>query len=89
MNVTELEKMYDEGVDSLPSLERRTFLRAGLAITGLFMGGMILSLTSARSAQGAIGSMPKSETTFPTSHIIAWSCGRTFASTASCAWRLA
>ena len=62
MNVTELEKMHDEGVDSLPSLERRTFLRAGLAITGLFMGGTILSLTSVRSAQGAIGSMPKTET---------------------------
>jgi protein NrfC len=61
MNVTELEKMHNEGVDSLPSLERRTFLRAGLAITGLFMGGTILSLTSARSAQGAIDVLPKTD----------------------------
>ncbi len=58
MNINELEKMENEGVDHLPSLERRTFLRAGLAITGLFMGGTILSLTSARSAESAIAPLP-------------------------------
>ena len=50
MNINELEKMENEGAENLPSLERRTFLRAGLAITGLFMGGTILSLTTARTA---------------------------------------
>ncbi len=60
MNINELEKMKNEGVEHLPSLERRAFLRAGLAITGLYMGGTILSLTSARDAQGAVGSMPTS-----------------------------
>ena len=60
MNINELEKMKNEGVEHLPSLERRTFLRAGLAITGLYMGGTILSLTSAGEAQGAVGSMPTS-----------------------------
>ena len=61
MNIKELEKLSNEGVDHLPLLERRTFLRAGLAITGLFMGGTILSLTSVRNAESAIGSMPKNE----------------------------
>jgi protein NrfC len=61
MNIKELEKLKNEGAEHLPLLERRTFLRAGLAITGLFMGGTILSLTSVRNAESAIGAMPKSE----------------------------
>jgi Fe-S-cluster-containing dehydrogenase component len=61
MNIHELEKLKNEGVEHLPSLERRTFLRAGLAITGLFMSGTILSLTSVRNAESAMGSMPKKE----------------------------
>lgn len=61
MNITELEKLTNEGVEHLPTLERRTFLRAGLAITGLFMGGTILSLTSVRNAESAVGAMPKNE----------------------------
>ena len=61
MNINELEKLNNEGVEHLPSIERRTFLRAGLAITGLFMGGTILSLTSVRNAESAVGAMPKSE----------------------------
>lgn len=55
MNISELEKLKNEGIDNLPSLERRTFLQAGLAITGLFMGGSVLSLTSAKDAVGAVG----------------------------------
>jgi len=54
MNVSDLEKSKNEGVDNLPSEERRTFLRAGLAITGLFMGGTVLSLTSAEKVLGAL-----------------------------------
>jgi len=61
MDINELEKSTNEGVSNLPSLERRTFLRAGLAITGLFMGGTVLSLTSVRDAEAAVGSMPKDE----------------------------
>ena len=59
MNITELEKLNNEGVDQLPSLERRTFLRAGLVITGLFMSGTVLSLTSVRNAAAAPGTLPK------------------------------
>jgi Fe-S-cluster-containing dehydrogenase component len=58
MNINELEKLNNEGLEQLPLIERRTFLRAGLAITGLFMGGTILSLTSVRNAESAVGSMP-------------------------------
>jgi Fe-S-cluster-containing dehydrogenase component len=61
MNIKELEQLKNEGVDDLPLLERRTFLRAGLAITGLFMGGTILSLTSVRTADSAIAALPKSD----------------------------
>jgi len=61
MNIKELEKLNNEGTDQLPSLERRTFLRAGFAITGLFMGGTILSLASVRDAESAVGTMPKND----------------------------
>jgi len=59
MNIKELEKLKNEGVNDIPSSERRAFLKAGLAITGVFLGGSILSLTSSREALGAIGSMPQ------------------------------
>ncbi len=58
MNVKELEKLQSEDLDDLSSVERRTFLKAGLAITGLFMGGTVLSLTSARDAHAVIGNAP-------------------------------
>lgn len=62
MDITELEKLPNEGVDRVPMLERRTFLRAGLAITGLFMGGTIFSLTSVTNAHSASGGvLPKKE----------------------------
>ena len=54
MNINELEKLANEGVDQLPPLERRTFLRAGFAITGLFLGGSILSLSPVRKAMAAV-----------------------------------
>ncbi len=47
MDIKELEKLQNEGNENLSSSERRTFLKAGLAITGVFMGGTVLSLTSA------------------------------------------
>lgn len=64
MNIEELSKLKNEGVDDLPSKERRTFLRAGLAITGLFLGGSVLSLTSVREAGSAVGGAAKAKT-FP------------------------
>lgn len=58
MKLTDLEKSKNEGPDSLPSEERRKFLRFGLAVTGVFLGGSVLSLTSARNAQGNMGPVP-------------------------------
>ena len=51
-----LEKLNDEGVEILPSKERRQFLQFGLSISGVFLGGSLLSLTSAHEAQGALNS---------------------------------
>ncbi len=56
MKIDELEKMKNEGVEKLPSEERRRFLRIGLVVTGVFAGGSVLSLTSARNAMGALES---------------------------------
>jgi protein NrfC len=64
MNIKELEKLQNEGVANLPSKERRTFLKAGLAITGVFMGGTVLSLTSAGNVQAKPDAAP-SGTSFP------------------------
>lgn len=52
MKIDDLEKLKDEGKENLPSEERRRFLRFGLAVTGVFLGGSVLSLTSARHAHG-------------------------------------
>jgi protein NrfC len=65
MNIKELEKLENEGVENISSKERRTFLKAGLAITGVFMGGTVLSLTSAGKASAKIGSAPGGEKKFP------------------------
>ena len=65
MNIKELEKLRNEGAESVASSERRTFLKAGLAITGVFLGGSILSLTSTRNAHGVMGSMPEEAKKFP------------------------
>jgi Fe-S-cluster-containing dehydrogenase component len=52
MNIKDLEKEKNEGVESLPSDERRKFLKMGLAVTGVFLGGSVLSLTSVKTAKG-------------------------------------
>lgn len=52
-----LEKMESGGVESLSSEERRHFLKIGLAVTGVFAGGSILSLVTTRSALGGIEGM--------------------------------
>jgi len=61
MNINELEKLQSEDISTLSSQERRTFLKAGLVITGLFMGGTVLSLTSAKNAGAVVGSAPGKE----------------------------
>ncbi len=53
MKLEEIEKMTNEGIENLPSEERRTFLKIGLAITGVFAGGTILSLVSDKDAMAA------------------------------------
>jgi Fe-S-cluster-containing dehydrogenase component len=50
MKIDELEKLENEGVENLPSAERRKFLQFGMAVSGVFLGGTVLSLTSAHRA---------------------------------------
>lgn len=61
MNIKDLEKLRNEGVETIPSSERRLFLKAGLAITGVFLGGSVLSLASVREARGALGGMTQAK----------------------------
>ena len=58
MKIAEIEKTKPESADSLPSPERRNLLRIGLAVTGVYLGGKVLSLTSATTAF-AEGVVPK------------------------------
>lgn len=50
MKIEDLEQLESEDLTTLPSAERRKFLKMGLAVTGLYLGGSVLSLTSVRSA---------------------------------------
>ncbi|MBU0942959.1 MAG: 4Fe-4S dicluster domain-containing protein [Proteobacteria bacterium] len=63
MKIKDLEKLDNEGVENLSSKERRRFLQFGLSITGVFLGGSILSLSSARKVQAALsgGNVPMTE----------------------------
>ena len=56
MKIAEIEKTKSESPDSLPSRERRNLLRIGLAVTGVYLGGKVLALTSVTSAlaQGVV-----------------------------------
>jgi len=65
MKISDLEKLKNEGVENLPSNERRSFLKFGLSVTGVFLGGSILSLTSARNVLGAVQVMPPPAQKFP------------------------
>ncbi len=60
MKIDDLEKLENEGAENLPSEERRRFLRFGLAVTGVFVGGSVLSLTSIRNAESGMGPVPAS-----------------------------
>jgi protein NrfC len=52
MKIDELEQMESEDLGTLPSAERRKFLKLGLAVTGVYLGGSVLSLTSVKNAFG-------------------------------------
>lgn len=53
MKLNQLEQLKNEGADAIPSIERRRFLTMGLAITGAYLGGKVLSLTPISAAQAA------------------------------------
>ncbi len=65
MKIPDFTKLKDEGMKNLHSKDRRLFLRFGLSITGVFLGGSILSLTSARKVQGALSGGEILATDFP------------------------
>ncbi|MBT8346910.1 MAG: 4Fe-4S dicluster domain-containing protein [Desulfofustis sp.] len=58
MKIAEIGKTKSESPDSLPCRERRNLLRIGLAVTGVYLGGKVLSLTSVTNAF-AEGVVPK------------------------------
>lgn len=53
MKISEIEKTKAESPETLPSQERRNLLRIGLAVTGVYLGGKVLSLTSVTNAFAA------------------------------------
>ena len=65
MKINDLKKLKNEGAETLPSEERRRFLQFGLAVTGVFLGGSVLSLTSARNAESALSGGKILKTDFP------------------------
>jgi protein NrfC len=58
MKIEELEQTKAESPDKLPSAERRSLLKIGLAVTGVYLGGTVLSLTSVKNVM-AEGVVPK------------------------------
>lgn len=55
MKIHDLEKLASEDTTSISPCERRTFLKLGFAITGLFLSGTVLSLSSVRKSAGSNG----------------------------------
>jgi len=53
MDMRKLERSPSEDMSVITSRERRKFLSLGLAITGLYLGGSVLSLVSARGAEAS------------------------------------
>jgi len=52
MKIDDLQKMKSEDLNALPALARRDFLKIGFVVTGMFLGGSVLSLTSVRNGHG-------------------------------------
>jgi Fe-S-cluster-containing dehydrogenase component len=65
MKTIQIDKLEDEGIETLLSKERRQFLKFGLAVTGVFLGGSILSLTSTPKAHGFVTSGQVAVNKFP------------------------
>ncbi len=59
MKIDDLERMESENPANLPSAERRKFLQLGLTVTGVYLGGSVLSLVSARKAKALGGIVPE------------------------------
>ncbi len=51
-NINDIDKMTSESMDSVSALERRTFLKIGLLITGVYAGGKVLQVTPAEASGG-------------------------------------
>lgn len=58
MRIDDLEQMESENLRTLSSAERRRFLKFGLVVTGMYLGGSVLSLTSAKPVHAA-GAVPE------------------------------
>jgi len=65
MRIEDVEKERDEGVNTISSLERRKFLKLGLTVTGVFLSGSVLSLTTIQSARGRTGGVVPTEGQYP------------------------
>lgn len=65
INDTEFDEKKAASPDLLSPMERRAFLKLGLAVTGVFAGGAILSLTSAVQNAFASGGHAKKYTYKP------------------------
>ncbi|WP_136810213.1 4Fe-4S dicluster domain-containing protein [Desulfosediminicola flagellatus] len=59
MKIDELEQLESEDLSAITSAERRKFLKLGLTVTGLYLGGTVLSLTSAGTARASSGVVPE------------------------------
>lgn len=59
MKIDELEQLESEDLSAITSVERRKFLKLGLTVTGVYLGGTVLSLTSAVTANASTGVVPE------------------------------
>lgn len=58
MKIDDLEQLESEDVNDLPLVDRRSLLKLGFAVTGMFLGGSVLSLASVRNSN-ASGVVPE------------------------------
>lgn len=54
MNIFKIDESEHEGAETLPSAERRFLLSFGLKVTGVLLGGCMLSLTSVSRARSEV-----------------------------------
>ena len=46
LNKIDFDNLQEESLEKVSGLERRTFMKMGLMITGVFAGGQVLSVVS-------------------------------------------